>query len=438
MTPPTQGEHALIEIAREIEALKRPCGTDPESAIAVQNGRYMSLSYKIRALAAQVAAQPASPVAPLTEQNAGLLDQAAMLLERYSGELDDVGADSDAMAAECSAHAVRTLANLLIGGATKTEPIPAVVLENGAESNMTGGAYAELPEPHYEHGDNPSMGEVNCDCYTADQMRAFADASHAIRASHGQAPARAAHGALAKAIAAATAQAAQATIPNAYAGRERGAYEAGWKEGYRHGAWANAAPAAGAVAGPTEQQAHDMGAKGAPATDEERALFEAWMRGHCWALSAAWTGSQYLSPLEHGGFIDPQAMSTRRLWAAWRDRAALANAPTPAAQADSGVSDAMAKAYCAAWQKSFQAANPYHSVSMGEEDLKHITAGLAAALALKADSGVQEDEALLRQLVEALENHGGNYKLTTAEAAAVQTAIDAGRAALAAKGEANG
>ena len=55
-TTPTSGAadlpEALINIAREIEALKRYCGMDPESAIAIQNGRYMAISSKIRALAA--------------------------------------------------------------------------------------------------------------------------------------------------------------------------------------------------------------------------------------------------------------------------------------------------------------------------------------------------------------------------------------------------
>ena len=55
-TTPTSGAadlpEALINIAREIEALKRDCGMDPESAIAIQNGRYMAISSKIRALAA--------------------------------------------------------------------------------------------------------------------------------------------------------------------------------------------------------------------------------------------------------------------------------------------------------------------------------------------------------------------------------------------------
>ncbi len=74
---------------------------------------------------------------------------------------------------------------------------------------------------------------------------------------------------------------------------------------------------------PTEQQAYDMGAKGAPATDAERLLFEAWMRGHCWALCATWDGKCYRSDSEQNGNIDPRAMNTRQLWAAWRDRAAL-------------------------------------------------------------------------------------------------------------------
>lgn len=75
--------------------------------------------------------------------------------------------------------------------------------------------------------------------------------------------------------------------------------------------------------------AHDMGAKGSLATDRERLLFEAWMRGHCWALSAQWDGSCYRGSAEHGGYVCPRAMNTRQLWAAWRDRAALAAAPQP-------------------------------------------------------------------------------------------------------------
>ena len=70
--------------------------------------------------------------------------------------------------------------------------------------------------------------------------------------------------------------------------------------------------------------AERMGATGGPVVEGERLAFEAWMRGHCWALSATWRGTQYKSDAEEGGDLDPRAMATRRLWAAWRDRAALA------------------------------------------------------------------------------------------------------------------
>lgn len=101
-----------------------------------------------------------------------------------------------------------------------------------------------------------------------------------------------------------------------------------WQENERcGGADAASASVAGQI---TEQDAHDMGAKGAPATDAERLLFEAWMRGHCWALSATWDGNSYRSDAEQSGDLDPRAMATRRIWAAWRDRAALCNVATPA------------------------------------------------------------------------------------------------------------
>ena len=82
-------------------------------------------------------------------------------------------------------------------------------------------------------------------------------------------------------------------------------------------------------AAPSESDAHEMGANGGPTHDGERLAFEAWMRGHCWALGATWTGKEYRSDGEQGGWPDPQAMMTRRLWAAWRDRAALARLKAP-------------------------------------------------------------------------------------------------------------
>ena len=80
------------------------------------------------------------------------------------------------------------------------------------------------------------------------------------------------------------------------------------------------------MAAPSIEAAHDMGAKGAPPNDRERLAFEAWMRGHGWPLCATWDGAGYRSDAEQGGRYCPDAARTRMLWAAWRDRAALAAA----------------------------------------------------------------------------------------------------------------
>lgn len=80
---------------------------------------------------------------------------------------------------------------------------------------------------------------------------------------------------------------------------------------------------------PHVDDAYYMGATGGEATDGERLAFESWMRGHCWALCATWSGTAYRSDAEQGGNIDPRAMRTRQLWAAWRDRAALADLKAP-------------------------------------------------------------------------------------------------------------
>lgn len=75
---------------------------------------------------------------------------------------------------------------------------------------------------------------------------------------------------------------------------------------------------------PSEAAAKAMGAQGGKVDDAERLAFEAWMRGHCWALGGEWDGTCYRSAQEANGGFDPHAMQTRLLWAAWRDRAALA------------------------------------------------------------------------------------------------------------------
>lgn len=73
-----------------------------------------------------------------------------------------------------------------------------------------------------------------------------------------------------------------------------------------------------------EDAAYELGAKGGDPTEEERLLFEAWMRGHCWAVIGQWDGKTYCHEQERHGYVNPGAMATRQLWAAWRDRAALA------------------------------------------------------------------------------------------------------------------
>lgn len=78
---------------------------------------------------------------------------------------------------------------------------------------------------------------------------------------------------------------------------------------------------------PSVADAEAMGEKGGTAVEGERLAFEAWMRGHCWSLSATWDGRGYIGPSETHGVLCPYAMRTRELWAAWRDRAALAAAP---------------------------------------------------------------------------------------------------------------
>lgn len=75
---------------------------------------------------------------------------------------------------------------------------------------------------------------------------------------------------------------------------------------------------------PSIEAAYAIGAKGGSVVDAERLAFESWMAGHCWALCAAWDGSGYRCESEQAGHFSPAAGMTRRLWAAWRDRAALA------------------------------------------------------------------------------------------------------------------
>ena len=79
---------------------------------------------------------------------------------------------------------------------------------------------------------------------------------------------------------------------------------------------------------PSIEAARKMGETGGPAVEAERLAFEAWMDGHCWALGATWNGRGYVGNAERCDYVDQWAMRTRELWAAWRDRAALARMAT--------------------------------------------------------------------------------------------------------------
>jgi hypothetical protein len=72
-----------------------------------------------------------------------------------------------------------------------------------------------------------------------------------------------------------------------------------------------------------------IGQTGGPPSEVERLAFEAWMRGHSWLVSGKWNGTTYADPQERHSSIDLPAMQTRMLWAAWRDRAALARWGSP-------------------------------------------------------------------------------------------------------------
>jgi hypothetical protein len=62
----------------------------------------------------------------------------------------------------------------------------------------------------------------------------------------------------------------------------------------------------------TVEAAYEMGAIGAPHNEQERLRFEGYMRGHCWKVGT-W--------LPEKSYYDD--MTTRMLFAVWRDRAAL-------------------------------------------------------------------------------------------------------------------
>ena len=56
--------------------------------------------------------------------------------------------------------------------------------------------------------------------------------------------------------------------------------------------------------GPTVEDARELGAKGAPPSENERLLFEAWMAGHCWGVAGEWNGTTYVAASEWIGVND--------------------------------------------------------------------------------------------------------------------------------------
>lgn len=85
-------------------------------------------------------------------------------------------------------------------------------------------------------------------------------------------------------------------------------------------------------------------------------------------------------------------------------------------------------------------ANPYSTGyrcdlawQYGYEEGKEQAARIEADRAARAAPQPATADAVIRQLVEALENHGGNYKLTKTESVSVNAALDAGRNFLAAQ-----
>ena len=79
---------------------------------------------------------------------------------------------------------------------------------------------------------------------------------------------------------------------------------------------------------PSVEAARKMGEEGGSVVDEERLAFEAWMSGRCLELRGKWDGRGYVNDSEKNGFFSTSAFHTRQLWAAWRDRAALARMAT--------------------------------------------------------------------------------------------------------------
>ena len=108
-----------------------------------------------------------------------------------------------------------------------------------------------------------------------------------------------------------------------------------------------------------------IGLTGGPPSEVERLAFEAWMRGHSWLVSGKWNGTTYVDPQERHNSIDLLAMQTRMLWAAWRDRAALARCgrpaikPVPVSERSPKAEDCDSEGRCWGWMNAEHGWNLY-------------------------------------------------------------------------------
>jgi hypothetical protein len=163
----------------------------------------------------------------------------------------------------------------------------------------------------------------------------------------------------------------------------------GWRE-KRDAENGEAAPPSAPVG---VEAAEAMGARGGPASESERLAFEAWMRGHCWALCATWDGTGYRSDAEQGGRYCPDAGRTRGLWAAWRDRAALAQQPAAVA-VDAPWQQQLADALDSFWNPACGAIQEasYHGPASGSDVVGAIAQGLSAVAASLRESATQHQE----------------------------------------------
>jgi hypothetical protein len=72
---------SMLKVARVAEALKRECGSDPESAQAIRNSEYMNISYAARAAITQAKQALAEPQAQGDGELDSLTDAVMALVE---------------------------------------------------------------------------------------------------------------------------------------------------------------------------------------------------------------------------------------------------------------------------------------------------------------------------------------------------------------------